>query len=69
MTIVRDRKTEDREYRPLEQIGDNWPKCVITRSDPILHRGGIVRENVTELIGEGRAFGLVQRGALTEADC
>ena len=69
MTIMSDRKTEDREYRPLEQIRDNRPKFVITRSDPIQHRGGIVHKNVTELIGEGRAFGLVQRGALTEADC
>lgn len=69
MTIVSDRKTGDRECRPLEQMRDDRPKSVITRSDPIQHRGGIVHENVTELIGEGRAFGLVQRGALTEADC
>lgn len=69
MTIMSDRKTENREYRPLEQVRDNWPKFVITRSDPIQHRGGIVHENVTELIGEGRTFGLVQRGAWTEADC
>ena len=57
MTIMNDRKTEDREYRPLEQIRDNWPKFVITRGDPIQHRSGIVHENVTELIGEGRNFG------------
>lgn len=69
MTIMSDRATEDREYRPLEQIRDNWPKFVITRSDPIQHRSGIVHENVTELVGEGRTFGLVQRGAWTEADC
>lgn len=57
MTIMSDRSTEDREYRPLEQIKDNWPKFVITRNDPIQRRSGIVHENVTELIGEGRAFG------------
>lgn len=68
MAIMSDRKTEDREYRPLEQIGDNWPKFVITRSDPIQCRGGIVHENVTELIGDGRTFGLEQRGALTESE-
>lgn len=56
-TIMGDRETEDREYRPLEQIRDNWPKFVITRSDPIQRRSGIVHENVTELIGEGRTFG------------
>lgn len=67
MTIMNDRKTEDREYRPLERIRDNWPKFVIARGDPIQHRGGIVHENVTELVGEGRAFGLVQTRALLEA--
>ena len=57
MTIMNDRKTEDREYRPFEQIRDNWPKFVITRSDPLQRRGGIVHENVTELVGEGRRSG------------
>lgn len=42
ITIMNDRATEDREYRPLEQIRDNWPKFVITRNDPIQRRGGIV---------------------------
>lgn len=68
MTIMNDRKTEDREYRPLEQIGDNWPKFVITRSDPIQYRNGIVHENVTELIGEGRTFGVEQRNALSRTN-
>lgn len=57
MTVMNDLATKDREYRPLEQIRDNWPKFVITRGDPIQSRGGIVHENVTELIGEGRTFG------------
>ena len=68
MTIMNDRSTEDREYRPLERIRDNWPKFVITRNDPIQHRGGIVHENVTELIGEGRTFGVAQRDASAGAD-
>lgn len=68
MTIMNSLSTEDRECRPIEQIRDNWPKFVITRGDPIQRRGGIVHENVTELIGEGRTFGLAQRGALTEAE-
>ena len=68
MTIMNSLSTEDREYRPLEQIRDNWPKFVITRSDPIQHRSGIVHENVTELIGEGRTFGLEQASALPEVD-
>lgn len=69
MTIMSDRKTEDREYRPLERIRDSWPKFVITRSDPIQRRGGIVHENVTELIGEGRMFGLAQTSASMATDC
>lgn len=60
MIILGDRATEDREYRTLERIRDSWPKFVITRSDPIQHRSGIVHENVTELIGEGRTFGLAR---------
>lgn len=68
MTIMNDRKTEDREYCPLERIQDNWPKFVITRSDPIQYRSGIVHENVTELIGEGRTFGLAQASVSAGAD-
>lgn len=60
-TIVSDRSTEGRECRPLERMRDSRPKFVITRGDPIQRRGGIVHENVTELIGEGRTFGLAQR--------
>lgn len=56
MTIMNDRATEDREYRPLEQIRDNYPKFVLTRNDPVQHRSGIIHENITELIGEGRDF-------------
>lgn len=66
MTIMNSLSTEDREYRPLEQIRDNWPKFVITRNDPIQHRSGIVHENVTELIGEGRTFGLTREGVQME---
>ena len=69
MTIMGDRTTEDREYRPLERIRDNWPKFVITRNEPIQHRSGIVHENVTELVGEGRTFGLARASALSETDC
>ena len=56
MTIMGGEKTEEREYRPLEQIRDNYPKFVITRADPIQRRSGIIHENVTDLIGEGRDF-------------
>ena len=56
LTIMDSKRTEDREYRPLEAIRDNYPKFVITRADPIQRRSGIIHENVTDLIGEGRDF-------------
>ena len=57
MTIMGSEKTEGCEYRPLEQIRDNYPKFVITRADPIQRRSGIIHENVTDLIGQGLDFG------------
>lgn len=57
MTIMASEKTEDREYRPLEQIRDNYPKFVLTRADPIQRRSGIIHENVPELIARGLDFG------------
>lgn len=38
MTIMADRFTEEREYRPFEQIRDNYPKYLLTRSDPFQER-------------------------------
>ena len=57
MTIMTSEKTENREYRPLEQIRDNYPKFVLTRADPIQRRSGIIHENVPELIASGLDFG------------
>lgn len=57
MTIMASEKTENREYRPLEQIRDNYPKFVLTRADPIQRRGGIIHENIPELIASGLDFG------------
>ena len=56
MTIMASEKTEEREYRPLERIRDNYPKFVLTRADPIQRRGGIIHENVPELIANGLDF-------------
>ena len=56
MTIMADRSTEEREYRPFEQIRDNYPKYLLTRSDPIQQRDGIIHANIPEFIQEGRAF-------------
>lgn len=50
------RKTEEREYKPLETIKDNFPKYILTRSDPIQHRNGIIHKNMSELMKNGELF-------------
>lgn len=56
MTIMNDEKTEDREYRSLEAIRDNYPKYILTRDDLIQHRNGIKHFNIPEFIAEERFF-------------
>ena len=56
MTIMADRATEEREYRPFQQIRDNYPKYLLTRSDPIQQRDGIIHANIPEFMQEGRTF-------------
>lgn len=56
MTIMADRATEEREYRPFQQIRDNFPKYLLTRSDPIQQRDGIIHANIPEFMQEGRTF-------------
>ena len=56
MTIMADRSTEEREYRPFEQIRDNYPKYLLTRSDPVQLRDGIIHANIPEFMQQGRAF-------------
>jgi hypothetical protein len=56
MTIMNDIQTEDREYRPLEKIKDNYPKYLLTRNDLIQHRGGIEHYNIAPFMNENRLF-------------
>ncbi len=56
MTIMNSIETENREYRPLESIKDNYPKYVITRNDLIQHRGGIVHVNIAPFMKENQLF-------------
>lgn len=56
MTIMADRATEEREYRPFTQIKDNYPKYLLTRSDPIQRRDGIIHANILEFMQEGGTF-------------
>ena len=56
MTIMSSKDTEDREYRPLELIKDNYPKYVLTRSDSIQYRNGIIHKNMPDLMHNGELF-------------
>mgnify|MGYP004446233653 CR=1 FL=1 len=56
MTIMNDRSTEDRKYKPFECIRDNYPKFLITRSDPVQRRGGVIHVNLNDVIEQGLRF-------------
>ncbi len=56
LTIMDSKETEDREYRPLEAIRDNYPKYVVTRNDLIQHRSGIIHVNAIDFMLDGRRF-------------
>lgn len=56
LTIQQSIATEDREYRPLESIADNYPKYVLTRNDLLQHRNGIIHKNLPELMCNGDLF-------------
>ena len=55
-TIALSRETEDREYRVLESIKDNYPKYVAT-TDPLLQkRNGIKNVNLINFMKDGQKF-------------
>lgn len=55
-TILQSKKTEDREYRPLENIKDNYPKYVVTIDYLTQKRNGIAHVNLMEFMKERNAF-------------
>lgn len=55
-TIALSKETEDREYRVLEAIKDNYPKYVAT-TDPLLqNRNGIKNVNLIDFMKSGNMF-------------
>lgn len=56
MTILSSDETENREYRPLESIKDNYPKYVITRNDLLQQRNGIIHANIGPFMKEASLF-------------
>ena len=55
-TILASRETEDREYRSLEIIRDNYPKYVMTTDYLLQKRNGIKHVNLMEFMKENRRF-------------
>lgn len=55
-TINENIKTEDREYKPLEMIKDNYDKYVVTTDYLLQKRNGIKHINILEFVKEGRRF-------------
>ena len=55
-TIALSKETEDREYRPLEQIKDNYPKYVATTDYILQKRNGIKHVNILEFMLNNQDF-------------
>ena len=55
-TINESKETEDREYRPLEKIKDNYPKYVMTTDYLLQQRNGIHHVNLIDFISNQKIF-------------
>ena len=54
--IALSEETEDREYRPLEMIKDNYPKYVMTTDYLLQKRNGIRHVNILSFMQTGQEF-------------
>ena len=55
-TIANSRETEEREYRPLEMIRDNYPRYLMTTDFLLQQRNGIRHVNLIEFMKNGQKF-------------
>ena len=55
-TIALSKETEDREYRALEQIKDNYPKYVMTTDYLLQKRNGIKHVNIMDFMNTSSRF-------------
>ena len=55
-TINESKQTEDREYKSLEMIRDNYMKYVVTTDYLLQKRNGIKHINILEFMKEGKKF-------------
>lgn len=51
------KETEDREFRSLERIRDNYPKYVLTTDFMLQKRNGIAHENIIDFMKNGLSQG------------
>ena len=49
-------KTEEREYRPLEKIQDNYPKYVLSLDFLLQKRNGILHKNLIQMMENNEGF-------------
>ena len=56
LTIMNNKDTEDREYRPLELIADGYPKYLLTRRDLLQKRSGIKHVDIIDFIRGKKLF-------------
>lgn len=55
-TILSSQETENREYRPLENIKDNYPRYVVTTDYLLQKRNGIKNVNIIDFIVKNERF-------------
>lgn len=55
-SILTSKETEDREYRSLEKIKDNWPKYVATTDYSLQQRNGIKHINILDFIKDNKDY-------------
>lgn len=55
-TIALSKETEDREFKPLEQINDNYPKYVATTDYLLQKRNGIKHINIIDFMNQNKLF-------------
>lgn len=55
-TIAESIETENREYRPLEAIKDNYPKYIVTTDYLLQKRNGIHHVNLMDFMKSGNSF-------------
>ena len=54
--IALSKETEDREYRPLESIKDNYPRYIVTTDYLLQQRSGIRNVNLIDFICKNEKF-------------